>query len=203
MRKSMNWVLGIAWILAAVLIGSWVFRDSLLQFSTTLKCYEGIWIALQGVGTPAAVFVAIAYPLWQERSRELDRLIALRNIAHFVERYIVDSLGPTLLKGEGVNWVHSTAYKVCLDELIRHDRSTVTPARLTECFVNMTVKGTVFQRYLPPAEPYRFNQTNHALAVDDFDQVKLIIREMAHDVAEIDRYLRTKGVTFERNLAFR
>ena len=157
-----------------------------LPLSTYLKNYEGFWIALQGIGIPLSLFFAIYLPTIQRQKEDLERLVAHRNIAFFVERYARVHISASIRAGKGVKQ-HDIGYMACVKELEGLDRSQIRPAYLIEKLVDIICFG---------------KRLGAVVAKDGYDleslaECTLSCDRMTIDIEDIDKHLRAMGVRFD------
>lgn len=165
----------------------WVHFPVVKSFSDWLKEFDGIWAALQGIGIPASIFMALHLPARQKRQEDLGRLVAHRNVAFFVERFVRDAIAPTLIKGEAAREEWIEGYKACMDELNRLDRSEINPPRLIEKFVD----------FASHAKQMMVLMERSSLSVEDKERVQRIRENLFGNIAVVDDYLLSQSVTFD------
>jgi hypothetical protein len=133
--------------------------------------------------------VTLGLLLWQQwrqvgqrRERELQQVLAHRNVAHFVARFIVNFLGPALVKREDVVSFRGQL-EVCVEELRLLSRSELTPVDLVEKFVDLVVRSHLFIQLL------QRSKKAGGLSQDRLAEVQQIMEFIQRDMAFIDKHL--------------
>lgn len=188
-RKNIKYLLLVAILSVITLLIYYMdvkIIDSILCFSAWLKKFEGLWIALQGIGIPLSILLALFLPYKQKRKMELEKVVSHRNITFFVERFVRVHIAPHLREGRSVDGFLD-GYLVCLKEFDRLNRSEILPARLIEKFVDFSNYAHMMPRLM----------NLESLCREDRDLLGAIEFRLTDDIAVIDAYLRTQAIKFD------
>lgn len=171
------------------IVGGWDL-PRWINIQSGLNAWSGLWGLLQGVGTPIAIFVAIFLPSWQKSRDELNKLIAIRNVAFFHVRYIDIFVSEIAKHGRYDGPI--TVFEGCLDAFQKTDYTRVEPAFLIEAFVNIVVQGNEIKPWLQKNQPSK----------GDVLCAESIRNDIVSSLCKIDNYLRSKSVSIDaKNIA--
>lgn len=176
----------VSFLCSLILVANFV-HPIFLPLAECLKKYEGFWMALQGIGIPASLFIAVYLPTLQEGKNNLNRLIAHRNIAFFIERYVREEIAPAF-KIE-----HRSEYIACVRELDKLDRSQIFPAQYIENFVDFINCSKQVEELI----------SSDNIEVSDLVKIRSLDRRMTENIRKIDIYLNANKVKFdEKRVAY-
>ncbi|MDN5503227.1 MAG: hypothetical protein L0H10_05330 [Comamonas sp.] len=177
------------WPLAvAIIILEWMHYPVMRPISDWLGEFGGLWAALQGIGIPASIFMALYLPERQKKKDDLARLVAHRNIAFFVERFVRKAIAPTIVEGSALKQEWAEGYNACINELDRLNRSEIYPPRLIEKFVDLASH----------AKQMVFLIKQQSFSDNDKDWARRINENLTGNIAAIDEYLRSQPLIFDK-----
>lgn len=172
-------------LLLGLIVGGWDL-PRWTKIQSGLNAWGGLWGFFQGVGTPVAIFVAIFLPSWQKSRDDLNKLIAIRNVAYFHVRYIDIFVSELATHGRYDGPI--TVFEGCLDAFQKTDYTRVEPAFLIEAFVNIVIQGNEIKPRLQKKEPSK----------EDMRCAVLIRDDIVASLRKVDDYLKSKAVVVDK-----
>lgn len=187
MRRSFKHPIGL--VCMVVLIGillAWCIWEGVNK-SNVKESTEIFWLFIQSVVTTIGVLAALIFPTILKRKDDLEKLVAIRNIAFFQIRFLKKHMAPQFKEGQNIEKLF-VVFNVCQDALKLTEYTKVKPAHLIENFVDTLVASAELIELFKSFD-YRFTSIGDYIPskVDGF------IKRLDINLKSIDDHLDESG----------
>lgn len=153
------------------------------------------WAAVQGIFTPIGIALAIYFPARQARKNELERVIAIRNIAHF--HYRLTLLLVNNILSQKPIYRQWPALKVCWEALKLTEYTKISPMHLSEKLVDLLTTTATFAEIVERRNWHTSSASVNFLDDADMKELHKVKARQACDMDALSNYLSGKKVHYD------